>query len=151
MTEIAPLPPGKWFHPSEFRCRDGTPYPITWLRAWIALRDLCDAIRDLWGGPLIVVSGYRTAAHNQQLLDDDEKRGAHGVVSGSIHIIGGAADLRTKRGAADVPHLHRVILTAYQDKKLPLLGGLAAYPESGWVHCDTFKADDGHLRQWRGR
>src|SRR5687767_9947082 len=97
------LPDGKYFRVSEFRCRDGTPYPETWLRAWIALRDLCDAVRDLWGGPLIVASGYRTATHNQKLIDDDEKRGAHGVVSGSIHIIGGAADLKTKRGAVDVP------------------------------------------------
>lgn len=150
-TDPAPLPPGKWFHPSEFACHDGTPYPLTWLRAWIALRDLCDAIRDLWGGPLIVASGYRTAEHNQALLDDDAKRGSHGVVSGSIHIIGGAADLKTRRGPVDVPQLLRVVLTAYEDKKLPLLGGVGDYPESGWLHVDTFKADDGHLRRWHGR
>ena len=155
MTELvqvpAELPPGRWFYPSEFKCRDGTPYPVELFQQWIKLVTLCDAIRDLWGGPLIVVSGYRTPTWNQKLIDDDQKRGAHGVVSGSIHIIGGAADLKTRHGKADVAQLLRVVLTAHEDGKLPLLGGVAPYPESGWVHVDTFKAEDGHLRRWTGR
>jgi uncharacterized protein YcbK (DUF882 family) len=145
------LPDGRHFTAAEFACHDGTPYPEAWRDRWIALRDLCDAIRDLWGGPLIVVSGFRTVAHNQELIDDDTKKGSHGVASGSMHIIGSAADLRTTHGPADAPQLLRVILTAYEDKKLPLLGGAALYPESNWVHVDTFRATDGHLRRWSGR
>lgn len=143
------LPPGKWFHPSEFACHDAkrTPYPAAWLNRWLALRDLCDAIRDLWGGPLIVVSGYRTPEYNHGLIDG----GSHGVASGSYHLTGDAGDLKTKRGAIDVPQLLRVVLTAYEDKKLPLLGGVGDYPESGWLHVDTHKPADGHLRRWRGR
>lgn len=148
-TDVATLPPGRWFHPSEFRCKDAarTPYPATWLARWIALRDLCDAIRDLWGGPLIVVSGYRTPEWNQEKIDG----GSHQVASGSYHVTGDAADLRTRNGAQDVPQLLRVIRTAHEDRKLPLLGGVAPYPESNWVHVDTHKPPDGHLRRWSGR
>ena len=73
------------------------------------------------------------------------------AASGSMHLEGHAADLRTTRGQVDVPHLHRVVMTAWEEKRLPLLGGTAPYPVSGWVHVDTFKATDGHLRQWLGR
>ena len=144
------LKDGEFFSSREFACHDGTPFPENWEMQWNALRDLCDAIRRLWGGPLIVVSGYRTPEHNAKLLADDAAEGVHGVASGSQHIIGNAADLRTTRGAIDVPQLLRVILNAQQDGKLPELGGVGDYPQSGWVHCDTFKAPDGHLRRWHG-
>lgn len=144
------LPDGRHFAVSEFACHDGTPYPEDWLDRWILIRDLCDTIRDLWGGPLIIVSGYRTPVYNADLIAADAGKGAHSVASSSQHIEGNAADLRTTIGAADVPHLHRVILNAWDDGKLPTLGGLGAYPISGWCHVDTFKAPDGHLRQWQG-
>lgn len=145
------LPVGRWFKPIDFKCHDGTPYPEEWLDRWALLRDLCDAIRDLWGGPLIVVSGYRTPEHNADLIAADLGKGAHGVASSSQHLEGNAADLRTTHGPQDVPQLKRVILTAYEDGKLPTLGGLGDYPESNWTHVDTFKAPDGHLRRWTGR
>lgn len=147
------LPDGRHFRASEFACHDAarTPYPEHWEGRWAVLVGLCDAIRDLWGGPLIVVSGYRTPEHNADLMAADNVKGAHGVVSSSQHIVGSAADLRTTHGPADVPQLLRVILTAYEDKKLPLLGGLGDYPQSNWVHVDVFKAPDGHLRRWHGR
>ncbi len=154
---IAELPAGKWFHPSEFRCKDGTPYPVAWIARWIRVRDLCDVARELWGGPLIVVSGYRTPEHNNKLIRDDELKGAHGVASGSYHLTGDAADLRTKQGAVDVPQLKRVLLNAYDDDRVilghrirALLGGIGDYPVSGWLHIDTHMAADGHLRRWRG-
>ena len=141
------LPDGYYFVAEDFRCHDGTPYPQEWLGKWLVLRDLCDAIRGLWGGPLFVVSGYRTPRYNENLIDG----GSHGVVSGSYHTSGEAVDLRTKRGPVDVPHLLRVVLTAHEDGKLQALGGVGDYPVSGWLHVDTFKAHDGHLRRWHGR
>jgi|KBSMisStandDraft_5_1062788.scaffolds.fasta_scaffold382841_5 uncharacterized protein YcbK (DUF882 family) len=144
------LPNGRHFTVEEFACRDGTPYPDGWFDRWVALRDLCDAIRDLWGGPLEVVSGYRTPEHNADLMAADNAKGVHGVASSSHHIEGRAADLRTTHGPADVPQLLRVILTAYEDGKLPMLGGVGDYPTSNWVHVDTAKATDGHLRRWHG-
>jgi uncharacterized protein YcbK (DUF882 family) len=146
------LPDGRHFKAIEFSCHDAarTPYPEEFLDRWIALRDLCDAIRDLWGGPLLVVSGYRTPDYNADLIALDAGKGSHGVASSSQHIEGRAADLRTKLGAVDVPQLLRVILNAHQDGKLPTLGGVGDYHASGWVHVDTLKATDGHLRRWRG-
>jgi uncharacterized protein YcbK (DUF882 family) len=146
------LPDGRHFTPADFACRDKdrTPYPEEWADRWALIVDLCDAIRDLWGGPLIVQSGYRTPAHNAELIIADAGKGAHGVASSSQHVEGNAADLRTSRGAFDVPHLYRVVITAYEDGKLSGLGGLGLYPVSGWVHVDVFKAPDGHLRRWTG-
>lgn len=152
------LLPGKYFRAEEFACRDGTPYPADWISRWIALRDLCDVARELWGGPLIVVSGYRTPRYNADLFADAVKRGSHQVASSSLHISGDAADLRTRQGKVDVPHLLRVMLTSYEDDRVvlghrvrELLGGIGDYPESGWVHLDTHKPPDGHLRRWHGR
>ncbi len=146
------LPDGRHFKASEFACHDPsrTPYPEDWLDRWITLRDLCDAIRDLWGGPLVVVSGYRTPDYNADLIALDAGKGSHGVMSSSQHIEGRAADLRTLHGDDDVPQLLRVVLEAQRDGKLPTLGGVGDYPQSGWVHVDTLKATDGHLRRWRG-
>lgn len=144
------LPDGRHFKPAEFSCHDGTPYPEDWEDRWALLVALCDKVRDLWGGPLIVVSGYRTPDWNHRLIEEDAGRGVHGVASGSKHPEGEAADLETPRGAVDEPHLHRVVLTAYEDRKLPELGGLGSYPKSGWIHVDVFKAPDGHLRRWTG-
>ena len=144
------LTPGTYFTPEEFRCHDGTPYPTEWADRWEDLVALCDAIRSAWGGPLIVVSGYRTLAYNQALIDSDNLRGAHGVSSGSWHMQGQAADLRTTNGPQDVPQLLRVVLGLYENGKVPWLGGVGDYPTSNWVHVDTGKAADGHLRRWTG-
>lgn len=141
---------GRHFSPAEFACHSGVPYPEDWGDRWELLVGLCDKIRDLWGGPLVVVSGYRTPDYNADLIMMDAGKGAHGVASSSQHIQGNAADLATTRHAFDVAQLYRVILTAYEDKKLPELGGLGLYPISGWCHVDTFKAPDGHLRKWTG-
>lgn len=141
---------GRHFKPSEFACHDGTPYPEEWVVSWELLVTLCDKVRDLWGGPLIVQSGYRTPDYNADLIMMDAGKGSHGVASSSQHIEGNAADLKTTHGRDDVPQLYRVILNAHQDGKLPELGGLGLYPISGWVHIDTFKAPDGHLRKWTG-
>lgn len=144
------LPDGRHFKAVDFACHSGEPYPESWEDRWILLRDLCDAVRDMWGGPLIVVSGYRTPEHNADLIMMDAGKGSHQVASSSQHIIGNAADLRTTHGPQDVEHLHRIVLMAWMDRKLPTLGGLGAYPQSNWIHVDTFRAPDGHLRQWQG-
>lgn len=144
------LPDGRWFKVGEFASHDGKPYPEEWADRWALLKTLCDRVRDLWGGPLIVVSGYRSPEHNAALIASDEARGSHGVASGSQHVIGNAADLRTTHGPNDVAQLKRVILTAHEDGKLPELGGIGDYPVSNWIHVDTFKPADGHLRRWTG-
>lgn len=141
---------GRYFKVADFASHDGVPYPVEWADRWELLITLADLARDLWGGPLFAVSGYRSPAHNTELIIADEGRGVHGVASSSQHVEGNAADLRTGRWAFDVEHLHRVVLVAHQDGKLPQLGGLGLYRRSGWIHVDTLHAPDGHLRRWIG-
>ncbi len=143
------LPDGVHFRVSEFASHDGVPYPEAWADRWAELIELCDAIRDAWGRPLYVVSGYRSPAHNQALIEADEARGSHQVASSSYHVEGMAADLRPET-AEEVPQLLALVLSLYQAGKLPQLGGCADYPRSLWVHVDTGKAPDGHLRRWVG-
>src|SRR4051812_8729451 len=131
------LPDGVHFRVSEFACHDAakTPYPDKWIDRWVPLIDMCDAIREAWGGPLTVVSGYRTEAHNAALVKDSV---AHQVASGSYHVLGQAADLRPER-AEQVPGLLVLVLDMHAKGELPMLGGCASYPVSAWVHVDTGK------------
>lgn len=139
------LSPTAHFSPEEFKCHDGTPFPEDWGDRWDALAALCEAVRALWGGPLVVVSGYRTEAYNASLLAE-----GHHPASQSYHIQGQAADLRPEPefGRDTVLELHNTILAAQEAGNLPTLGGLGLYPPAQWVHIDTFKAPDGHLRRW---
>lgn len=144
------LPDGVHFKFSDFACHDGTPYPEDFVEQWTGLIGICDAIREQWGAPLTVVSGYRTPRYNSDLVAADEERGTHQVASGSYHIIGQAADLRPET-VAQVPQLLKLVLSMKQAGELPLLGGVASYPVSAWVHIDTGLTPDGHLRRWTGR
>lgn len=140
------LPDGRHFKVEEFRCHDGTPYPEEWPDRWAELVGLCDAVRDLAGAPCDVVSGYRTAEYNASLIAS-----GHDPAANSQHIQGNAADLspQPQFGRDAVLELHAKVLAAWQAGKLPALGGLGLYPD--WIHCDTFKAPDGHLRRWNMR
>jgi uncharacterized protein YcbK (DUF882 family) len=145
------LPDGVHFKASEFACHDEarTPYPEEWADRWHLLVGMCDAIREQWGDALYVVSGYRTPAHNAELLIRDAEMGSHQVASSSFHLSGQAADLRPSR-ADQVEPLLALVLRMHAAGELPTLGGCASYPKSSWVHCDTGKAPDGHLRRWQG-
>jgi len=146
------LVPGRFFTPAEFACHDGEAYPVLFADRWVVLRDLCDAVRRLWGGPLSVVSGYRSPAYNAHLIEADAAAGVHGVASGSFHVEGRAADLRPALCTPErIQQLHAAVLDRYQAGMLPMLGGLGIYEQSGWIHVDTHQADDGHLRRWVGR
>jgi hypothetical protein len=143
------LTDGRWFRLEDFACKDGTPYPEAFADRWPALRILADAVRDLAGpdalGACLIVSGYRTPEYNARLAVDSA---AHQVASGSQHVEGRAADIRAIHLPAT--ELHRRVLGAYGRGGMPGLGGLGLYPRSNWVHVDTFKAPDGHLRRWAG-
>jgi len=137
------LPESEFFKPSELACKDGTPYPEAWFdRYTILVLKLADPIRRLWAGPLLVVSGYRTQAYNDGLIKE-----GHHPASQSQHIEGRAMDIAPLNATPQlVEELHDRILDAYLYHQLPYLGGLGLYP--GWVHIDTAKSSDGHLRRW---
>lgn len=146
------LSDGRHFVATDFACHDGTPYPEEWADRWAILLALCDTVRDIWGAPLSVVCGYRTPIYNAQLIASAAARGSHQVASGSRHIEGRAADLRPAMVTPErIGRLHDLVLGAADKGELPTLGGLGIYQTSGWIHVDTFKATDGHLRRWLGR
>ena len=84
---------------------------------------LLQCIREHFGKPVYITSGYRTAAHN---------RAVGGAVY-SQHQYGRAADIRV----SGVPVEQ---LAAYAETLLPGTGGIGRYPAKGFVHVDVRKA-----------
>ena len=89
---------------------------------------LLQCIREHFGKPLHITSGYRTAAHNA----------AVGGSKTSQHLLGRAADFWVE----DTPVAS---VAAYTETLLPGRGGIGRYPKdaahpkrrTGWVHIDT--------------
>ena len=109
------------FRVREFRCRDGTDTILI----DEGLVVLLQCIREHFGKPVTITSGYRTAAHN---------RAVGGAVY-SQHQYGRAADIRV----SGVPVEQ---LAAYAESLMPGWGGVGRYPvkagrAKGWVHVDT--------------
>ena len=118
------------FTVGEFACRDGSD-PIFIDSDLVAL---LQAIRDHFGKPVAITSGWRTAAHNA----------AVGGARFSQHCYGRAADIR-------VPGASVEAVAAYVEALLPGTGGLGRYPAKpgravGWVHVDTRP----HKSRWTG-
>lgn len=136
------------FRVSEFDCKDGTPYPEEWIESRLQpLANLLEEIRADVDMPIVVVSGYRSPAYNQRIK---KRRGdKSGVATSSQHVEGRAADISCPGIAVD--ELRDIILSMHRHGRLLGLGGVGFYPRSGWVHVDTFKAPDGHLRRWTGK
>ena len=112
------------FRVREFRCRDGTDT----IRIDEGLVVLLQCIREHFGKPVHITSGYRTAAHNA----------AVGGSKSSQHLLGRAADFHVE----GVPV---AAVAAYAETLLPSRGGIGRYPKdaahpkrsTGWVHIDT--------------
>lgn len=121
----------------EFSCHDagGTPYPGHWIEE--RLRPLCETlemIREAVGGPVAILSGYRTEAYNRSI----------GGAKLSQHVQGRAADIRCAR--LKTPELHMLIDSLYRAGKLPHLGGLGRYVN--FVHVDVRQGP--RLARWTG-
>ena len=112
------------FRVREFRCRDGTDTILI----DEGLVVLLQCIREHFGKPVYITSGYRTAAHNA----------AVGGSKSSQHLLGRAADFYVE--GMDV-----ATVAAYAETLLPARGGIGRYPKdaahpkrrTGWVHIDT--------------
>ena len=112
------------FRAKEFACKDGTDP----LFVDSELVQVLQAIRDHFGAPVVITSGYRTAAHNA----------AVGGSKSSRHLLGRAADFWVE----DTPVAS---VAAYAETLLPARGGIGRYPKdashpkrrTGWVHIDT--------------
>ena len=112
------------FRVREFRCRDSTDTILI----DESLVVLLQCIREHFGKPVTITSGYRTAEHNA----------AVGGSKSSQHLLGRAADFYVE----GVPV---ATVAAYAETLLPGRGGIGRYPKdaahpsrkTGWVHIDT--------------
>ena len=117
-TYLAPC-----FQVKEFACRASDTILID-----DELVVLLQCIREHFGKPVHITSGYRTAAHNA----------AVGGSKSSQHLLGRAADFYVE--GVDV-----ATVAAYAETLLPGRGGIGRYPKdakhptrkTGWVHVDT--------------
>ena len=107
------------FRAKEFACKDGTD-PLFVDRELV---QVLQAIRDHFGAPVVITSGYRTPAHNAKV----------GGSKSSQHLLGRAADFYVE--GVDV-----ATVAAYAETLLPGTGGIGRYPAKGFVHVDVRKA-----------
>lgn len=113
------LAPG--FKVREFRCRDGS--DVVMIDQTLVV--LLQAIREHFGKPVTITSGYRTAAHNA----------AVGGAKSSQHLLGRAADIQVADTTVEA-------VAAFAESLMPDWGGVGRYPvkagrTKGWVHVDT--------------
>ena len=109
------------FNTREFRCRDGSDTVMVDETLTVVLQ----CIRDHFGKPVTITSGYRTAAHNA----------AVGGAKSSQHLLGRAADIQVAGTSVED-------VAAYAESLMPDWGGVGRYPvkagrPTGWVHVDT--------------
>ena len=109
------------FTVAEFACKDGSD-PVF---VDSSLAALLQKIRDHFGRPVVITSGYRTAAHNKSV----------GGAKSSQHLLGRAADIQVAGVSVED-------VAAYAESLLPGWGGVGRYPvkagrTQGWVHVDT--------------
>ena len=114
------------FHVREFVCGDGSDAVLIDQELVIVLQ----CIREHFGKPLHITSGYRTASYNARPDVNGSKS--------SQHLLGRAADFWVE--GVDV-----AAVAAYAEALLPAHGGVGRYPKdakhpnrkTGWVHVDT--------------
>lgn len=113
---------------------EAEPYPERWIDE--RLRPLCEILqrlRDVFGVPVRVLSGYRSEAYNRKIS------GARH----SQHVQGRAADIVVERYGAE--RIYEVLLTWHRNG-VERLGGLGLYPS--FVHVDVRPGTQ--LAAWRG-
>lgn len=114
-TYLAPC-----FQVKEFACRAADTILID-----DELVVLLQCIREHFGKPVTITSGYRTASHNTKV----------GGSRSSQHLLGRAADIQ-------VQDTDPLAVAAYAESLMPGWGGVGRYPvksgrAKGWVHVDT--------------
>ena len=128
-----PSPHLRW---AELACKDGAPYPVEWRTTRLPLlAEAFEHLRLACGNvPLIVLSAYRTPAHNARV----------GGARLSQHVQGRALDLQVP------PHLtlkeFANLARAVRAEPGSALRGIGIYP--GFLHIDVRPSD--RLVVWYG-
>lgn len=97
---------------------DNTPTPAAEDNLRNLVRNILDPLREAWGGPISVSSGYRCAALNR----------AVGGVNNSQHLYGQAADISAGSREANRRLWHLAL-----DRKLPF-DQLIDERDMAWIH-----------------
>ena len=118
------------FKVRELRCRDGSDTVMVDETLTVVLQ----CIREHFGKPVTITSGYRTPAHNAKV----------GGAKSSQHLLGRAADIQVAGTSVED-------VAAYAESLMPDWGGVGRYPvkagrTTGWVHVDT-RADKARWRR----
>lgn len=111
------------FKVREFRCKDNTDKILICPETVIVLQ----AVRDYFGQPITITSGYRTPSHNK----------AVGGAASSQHVVGTAVDFK-------VQNVPTWAVAAFLEDCYPT-HGIGKY--STWVHLDS----RGHKTYWRDK
>tara|TARA_R110000765_G_scaffold423083_1_gene531469 strand:+ start:559 stop:942 length:384 start_codon:yes stop_codon:yes gene_type:complete len=127
MKKKIKIPKSKYFKLQEFNCNDGTPVPEEYYENVQDLMDNLDVIREHFGYPINVNSGYRTPDYNKAI----------GGAKNSQHLTASAADIRLNVTPSVV---QKAIKQLMEDGKIKK-GGLGIY--SNFTHYDI-----GRERTW---
>lgn len=111
----------KNFSLQEFASKDGAAFPHEVIKNLAILADQLQVIRDHFGKPIEITSGYRSPDHNAKI-----KGAKH-----SYHTKGMAADIKVQ---GVEPKEVAAVIKRMMDTGMILKGGLKAY--SSWVHYD---------------
>lgn len=111
----------KNFKKEEFDSKDGTPMPASVLINIKKLTKNLQVLRDHFGLPIIINSGYRSPSHNRKV----------GGAVASQHLYGRAADIRIP---GKTPRQIFAAIEALQRAGKMEIGGLHAY--ATFVHYD---------------
>jgi uncharacterized protein YcbK (DUF882 family) len=115
---------------AELACKDGTPYPYEWRRGRaLDVARAFEELRAAVGLPLVVLSGYRTAAHNRAI----------GGAANSQHVQGRALDLLPPKGWT-------VLQLAAVAKGIEDIRGIGLY--GTFLHIDVRPSD--RRAVWKG-
>lgn len=123
----------------ELACHDGSEVPdalkpVT-RRACLTV---LEPIRERFGKPLVVESGYRSRIHNRRV---------HGAPR-SRHVMGDGFDIRPV-SPSDLGALVKLVETMITEGSLPHLGGFGIYRR--WIHVDARpRKADGSIARWTG-
>lgn len=112
----------KNFELSEFACHDGTPVPDKYLHNAIELAANLQVLRDYFGEPIYISSGYRSDTWNDRI----------GGKGGSKHKYAQAADITMKNHS---PVAVQNAIEYLIGKGLMKNGGVGKY--NGFTHYDV--------------